>query len=308
MGANIRIIFLTGMLVCKALCLPAQDYLDLASFSYTTALNRSFEDLPNDKAIQEWNLTLDAPIVLSPKTALITGITAGSIRVGLYPSSAPITNLYTLSLRLGWNTVYSEKWSGTYLIVPKISSDFTSGFRNGKQIGFIGLLTNTKSARLKYMYGLYTNTEEFGFLIVPLAGIYFKSSNDLWTANLLLPARADINYRFNDNTSTGISFDGLGSSFSIQNTGFSDHYVTRSSLEFYGYGEFKVSPNLFLRAKFGYSYARNYRVYSQDDQVRLSLVGIFFGNKAASLNTDLEDGFQAKAQLIYRFDLSNRKN
>ncbi len=302
-----RIGVLLGFLMgCSFSPLMAQDYLDIASFSYTTALNRSYEDGMVDNDIVEWNLGLDVPIPLTPSKVLITGFMANSIDVGLYPSPQPRTTLYALSMRLGWNTVYSEKWSGTYVFVPKVASDFTSGFSRGKQLGFIGLLTNTKSARLKYTYGLYTNTEEFGMLLVPLLGIYYRSPNDRWEYNFLLPARADINYRISKNTSTGFRFDGLGSSFSIQNPGFPDHYVTRSSLEFYGYGEVKVSPNLFLRAKIGYAYARNYRVYSSEDKISLSLVGIFFGDKRNSLNSDLEDGFQAMAKLIYRFNLSKR--
>ncbi len=298
----ILLIFLTG----SRPTLFAQDFIDLASFSYTTALNRTFEDTAEDNAIQEWNLNLDFPIVLSPKKALITGINAGSIQVGLYPSPEPITNLYTVSLRLGWNTTYSEKWSGTYVFIPKVTSDFTSGFSRGQQLGFIGLLTNRKSASLKYTYGLYTNTEEFGMLLVPLIGFYHRSKNTQWEYNFLLPAMADLNYRISESTSAGFRFDGLGSSFSIQNTGFPDHYVTRSSLDFFLYGEFKVTSNLFLRTKIGYAYARNYRVYSQEDKISLSLVGIFFGDDRNSLNVDPEDGFQAKARLIYRFDLRKR--
>jgi hypothetical protein len=302
-----RVIFLANFLFAGGLSLAAQDFIDLATFSYTTALNRPNEDATVDNDIEEWNLSLNVPVPLNSKKVLITGITAGSIDVGLYPSTTPRTTLYVLRLLVGWNTVYSEKWSGTYAFIPKVASDFTSGFTNGKQLGFIGLLTNTKSARLKYMYGFYTNTEEFGMLLVPLVGFYYKSANKLWEANFLLPSRADLNYSFSDITSAGFRYDGLGSSFSIQSPSFPDHYVTRSSLEFYGYGEVKVSPNLFLRAKIGYSFARNYRVYSQDDKLSLSLFGIFFGDKRTSLNTDLEDGFQAKAQLIYRFDLSKKQ-
>jgi len=308
LGVVTRLILLSSFLLGSGLPVVAQDYLDLGTFSYTTALNRSFEDTTEDKAIQEWNLNLDAPIVLNPKTALITGITAGSIQVGLYPSTMPRTTLYALSLRLGWNTTYSEQWAGTYLLIPKVASDFSSGFSRGKQIGAIGILTNTKTSRLKYMYGLYANTEEFGLLVVPIFGVYYKSENSLFEANVLLPIKVDLNYELSTTTSVGLRFDGLGTSYDIQNLGFDDHYVTRASNELYVYGQVKITSSLLLRAKIGHAFFRNYKVYNSDDTIDLSLVGIFFGDNRTILNRDIGDGFQFKTELVYRFDLSKRTN
>ncbi len=302
-------IILTGIFLFGSIpLLMAQDYFDIASFSYTTALNRSFEDTAEDNAIQEWNLNLDVPLVLSPKNALITGISAGSINVGLYPSSMPSTNLYAISLRLGINTTYSGKWAGTYLIIPKVASDFTSGFSRGKQIGAIGLLTNTKTNKLKYTYGLFANSEEFGLLVVPIFGVYYKSENDLFEANVLLPVRVDLNYEMSETTSAGLRFDGLGTSYDIQNPGFNDHYVTRASNELYVYGQLKLTSSLLLRAKLGYAFFRNFKVYDSDETIDLSLVGIVFGDNRTILNRDIGDGFQFKTELVYRFDLSKSKN
>jgi hypothetical protein len=308
LGVPIRIFIITSFLFGIGLSLTAQDYIDLATFSYTTALNRSFEDLTEDKAIQEYNLSLDFPIVLDAKNALITGISAGSIRVGLYPSSMPSTNLYAFSLRLGWNTTYSEKWAGTYLLIPKVASDFSSGFSRGKQLGAIGILTNTKTSKLKYMYGLYANAEEFGLLVVPIFGVYYKSENDLFEANVLLPVKVDLNYQLSTTTSAGLRFDGLGTSYDIQTPGFTDHYVTRASNELYAYGQLKITSSLLLRAKIGHAFFRNYKVYDSDATIDLSLVGIFFGENRTILNRDIGDGFQFKTELVYRFDLSKKKN
>jgi hypothetical protein len=305
-GPTATIIFAGIFLFVSAPLLQAQDYIDIASFSYTTALNRSFEDTAEDTAIQEWNFNLDVPLVLSPKNALIAGISAGSIKVGLYPSSMPSTKLYALSLRLGINTTYSERWTGTYLIIPKVASDFTSGFSRGKQIGAIGLLTNTKTSKLKYTYGLYANSEEFGLLVVPIFGLYYKSENDLFEANVLLPIKVDLNYELSGTTSVGLRFDGLGTSYDIQNPGFNDHYVTRASNELYVYGQLKITSSLLLRAKLGHAFFRNYKVYNTEDTIDLSLVGIFFGDNRTVLNRDIGDGFQFKTELVYRFDLSKK--
>jgi len=298
----VRLIVLCSFLLGFAGILSSQEYIDLASFAYTSSFERTLEDTNIEAVIEEWNLNLDMPLLLNDDNALIFGLSANTIQVDLSPSPSPETNLYGMNLRLGWNTRFNESWSGTFLIMPKVASDFSSGFSKGKQIGAVALLTRTKSERLKYLYGLYGNTEEFGLLLVPLLGVYYMSENQAFEADVFLPVRVDLNYSLNETISAGLRFDGLGSSFSIQTEGFNDHYVTRASNELYLYGQLKVTPSLLLRGKFGYSFFRNYKVYSNDDKIDLSLVGIFFGNDREILNRDVNDSFQFKLEMVYRFN------
>lgn len=283
--------------------LLAQDYIDLASFSYTSSFERTLEDTNIEAAIQEWNINLDLPLVLNNENALIFGLSANTINVDLIPTPNPETNLYATTLRLGWNTTFNERWSGTFLLMPKVASDFSSGFRRGKQIGAVVLFTQTRTDRLKYLYGIYGNTEEFGLLLVPILGVYYKSADNLFEADVFLPVRVDLNYSLSNTVSAGLRFDGLGSSFSLQKEGFNDHYVTRASNELYLYGQYKITPSLLLRGKFGYSFFRNFKVYDNEDKIDLSLVGIFFGNDREILNQDLNDSFQFKLEMVYRFNL-----
>ncbi|NNK12365.1 MAG: hypothetical protein HKP08_13550 [Flavobacteriaceae bacterium] len=298
-----RIVVLFSVFLSGTLMVTGQDHIDLASFSYTSSFERTLEDTNIEAAVQEWNLNLDLPLVLDNNNALIFGLSSTSINVDLSPSPSPATNLYGINLRLGWNTTFNERWSGTFVLIPKVASDFSSGFRKGNQIGAVALLTKTKTNRLKYIYGLYGNTEEFGLLLVPIVGMYYKSASDLFEADIFLPVRVDLNYSLNRTLSTGLRFDGLGSSFSIQKEGFNDHYVTRASNELYLYGQLKITPSLLLRGKFGYSFFRNFKVYNNEDKIDLSLVGIFFGNNREILNQDLNDSFQFKFEMVYRFNL-----
>lgn len=288
----------------SSICLlVAQDHIDLASISYTSSFERTLEDTNIEAAIQEWNFNLDLPLVINNENALIFGLSANTINVDLSPSPNPETDLYSTTLRLGWNTTFNERWSGTFLVMPKVASDFSSGFRRGKQIGAVVLFTRTKTERLKYLYGIYGNTEEFGLLLVPILGVYYKSADNLFEADVFLPVRLDLNYSLNETLSAGLRFDGLGSSFSLQKDGFNDHYVTRASNELYLYGQLKLTPSLLLRGKFGYSFFRNFKVYDNEDKIDLSLVGIFFGNDREILNRDLNDSFQFKLEMVYRFNL-----
>lgn len=304
----IRVVLICCSLLGFISSVSAQEYLDLASVSYTTSFNSNVLDEDRDTSIQEWNLSFDLPLVLNEKTALLFGLGTNKIGVELIPSPEPDTDLYSISLRLGVNHVFSERWSATFLLIPKVASDFTSGFRKGNQIGAVALLTRKRDVRLKYSYGLYANKEEFGLLLVPILGVYYKSPNNRFEADVFAPARIDLNYRLGERTSTGLRFDGLGTSFSIQNPGYSDHYVTRVSNDLYAYGQYELTPNILLRAKLGYAFFRNFKVYENDDKIGLSLAGIFFGDNREILNQDIRDSFQFKLEMVYRFNLKQESN
>lgn len=286
--------------------LHAQDYIDIASVSYMTTPSTTFEDDSPGNSIKDWNIDLDFPIVLNNKTALLTGFTANQVQVYLDPASNNSTNLTAISLRLGINHTYSEKWNATYMVIPKIASDFSNGFAKGYQWAFLALLSRTKSKRVKYTYGLYTNTEEYGLMIVPILGGYFRSVNNLWEARVLLPIKVDVNYTLNESLRTGLVFDGLGTSYSIQNEEYPDHYVNRATNELYAYLQHKITPSLYLRAKAGYSFLRSYKVYERDDTIAFSTASIYFGDNRTVLNTDVTDGFQFKAEIVYRFNLPSQ--
>ncbi len=299
---------LTGFIFWPAPDLSAQEYLDLASLSYTTSFNSNVLDEDRDTSIKEWNLNVDIPWVLDEDTALLLGMGTNKIDVELIPSPEPATELYSIALRMGINKVFSERWSGTFLLIPKVASDFTNGFRKGNQIGAVVLLTRKRDNRLKYSYGIYGNKEEFGLLLVPILGVYYKSPNDRFEADIFAPARVDLNLRLGEQTSAGLRFDGLGTSFSIQKPGYRDHYVTRVSNDLYTYTQYNLTPNILLRAKLGYSFFRNYKVYDNDEKIDLSLAGIFFGNDREILNQDIRDSFQFKLEMVYRFNFASNTN
>lgn len=295
------------VVVFGCLHLQAQDYIDIASVSYMTTPSTTYEDGSAGDALTEWNIDLDFPIVLNKKTALLTGFSANQLQIRLDPSATEQTSLRAISMRLGWHTTYSDKWDATYMIIPKIASDFTNGFSTGYQWAALALLSKTRSARVKYTYGLYANTEEYGLMIVPIVGGYFRSANNLWEARVLLPIKVDVNYELSASLRTGLVFDGLGTSYSIQNAVYPDHYVNRATNELYAYLQHKVAPSVYLRAKLGYSFLRSYKVYDTDDTISFSTASIYFGDNRTVLNTDVTDGFQFKAELVYRFNLPSQQ-
>jgi hypothetical protein len=302
-----RSFLLLGLYLGSFSSASAQEYFDLASFSYTTSFNSNVLDEDRDTSIQEWSLNVDLPWVLDDETILLFGLGSNKIDVELIPSPEPATDLYSISLRLGVNKVFSETWSGTFVLIPKMASDLTNGFRKGNQIGALALLTRKKTTRFKNFYGIFGNKEEFGLLLVPILGVYYKSQNDRFEADVFLPVRVDLNLGLGERTSAGLRFDGLGTSFSIQNPGYQDHYVTRISNDLYTYGQYAITPSILLRAKLGYSFFRNFKVYEKEEKIGLSLGGIFFGDNREIQNQDIRDSFQFKLEMVYRFNFASDK-
>ncbi len=286
--------------------LASQTYIDLAKLSYAVTPNNNFDNGQDGNPINEWNLQIDLPVVLDKKSVLITGFTGNSLNVGLDPSLSDGSQLYTLGIRLGMNQVYSDTWSATYLLLPKFSSDFSNGFRDGFQLGVATLFSKTYSKRLKFTFGVFTNTEEYGQLVVPLFGGYYLSPDNRFEATLLLPSVAEINYAVGTKIRLGMNFDGLGATYVLQDSNFSHAYVTKSSNEIFSYIRFPLTRSVLLNIKAGYSVFRSYKVYDRDDKVDLSLATIYIGDNRTVLNTGFKDNFIFKFDLIYRFHLEKK--
>ncbi len=284
----------------------AQDYLDLARFSYAITPKNDYKNGEGGYGIDEWNLQLDAPIVLNDKSAFIAGFTGIGTSLGLAPEIEGRTKLYSLAMRLGLNQKYSETWSGTYVFIPKVSSDLSAGLREGLQLGFAALINKTRSVRLKYTFGIYANTEEYGLLVVPLVGGYYLSPNDRFEATLLLPSVADFNYQVSQKLRLGVNFDGLGSTFTIHSQAFGPSYVTKGSNELFLYARLPISKSIYLNLKAGYALFRSYRIFDRDDKVDLSIASIYLGDNRTQLNTEFRENFIFKFDLVYRYHLNKK--
>ena len=83
-----------------------------------------------------------------------------------------------------------------------------------------------------------------------------------------------------------------------------ENYLVKASNELFGYLHFNVTENVILKTKVGYSIGRNYRVFDESDRVTFGLSAFRFGGDPKQLNADFQDGLIFRAELIYRFRLS----
>jgi hypothetical protein len=206
---------------------------------------------------------------------------------------------------LGINIKYSEKLSATYLLLPKLSSDFKSIGSKDFQIGAVAIFKYKKTENLNFQGGLYYNSELFGPFFVPILGVYYLSPNKKFEANIKIPISADINYTFVPRVRAGGSFSAFVRTFHLNEPyqGNPDNYLTKATNEVYGYLQFDLPKGIILQTKVGYSIARNYRIYDIEDRVTWGFSAFKFGDDRKQLNTDFSDGMILKAKLIYRFHL-----
>lgn len=278
----------------------AQNYVDIARISYASTPVNDFEGAPGGSHIGDWALQLNIPVPLNDKLVLLPGFSGQGTRLRLKPGAADPTTLYSLAIELGLNHRMSGQWAATYMIIPKVASDLNESLGRGFQLALLSLFTKTRSESLGFSFGLYANTEAYGLQLVPLAGLYYLAPSRRFEVNLLLPVRAELQYALNTTTSLGMNFDGLGTSYALNNSGFSDAYVNKTSNELFAYLQYRLGPSLLLRMKTGYAFFRAYKVYDEDDKISLSLASLYFGDRRNVLNPGIQDGVIFKLEAVYR--------
>ena len=279
----------------------AQNYVDLAKFSYGHTFDNRFEgtEFSTNVLILEADLTV--PIPINEKYVFVSGVSFTKNRLQLLPD-APYNSLYGTTLKIGMLTQYSEKWSSTLVLLPKLSSDYEQISTKDFYLGGFALFKYQKNENLTYRFGAYGSREAFGFFTTPIFGFYYNSPNTKFEMDISMPISADINYDFKSLT-LGVDYYGIGRSFNITEELAPKVYVDLGSLEFSGYVQFNTfEKNVLLRLKAGYS-SNNFEVYRQGDNIDLGLSAFTFGDDRKQLNPQINDGMFLRFEAIYRFRL-----
>lgn len=279
----------------------SQNYFNLGQLSYTNTPQNKFDSGRGQTQVEELALQFEIPIVINERTTLLAGFFTNQTAVKLDPHN-PETKLKVLGLGLGVHKTFNPTWSATFMGFPKIASDVITLSGNNTQFAFLTLISQTKQANLKYRYGIYANTEKYGLIIVPILGLYYLSPNSRLDANLNLPILADINYLLRKNLWLGIKFDGLGTTYYLNNQAYSPSgaYVSKISNEISTYLRFALTKSLYFNTKIGYALGRSYDVYQANDKVDLNLIAFYFGDNRTRLNERFKDGAIFKVELLYR--------
>jgi len=290
------------LLGCFLQTVMAQDYIDIASIYYAYSPAIDFENEKGQTNLSELALQLNFPLELNDQTILFTGLTANHDRLQLDANLENPTSLNSIGFQIGLHRKYSKKWAASYILLPKIASGPGALTVNDLQIGVASLFSFIKNKNLTYKFGLYANTEKFGPMLVPLAGLYYLSENRKFEITMLLPSMLDLNYALFNKTHAGIGFVSPTSSYYLNKPLYSDQneYVVKVSNELSAHIKYQLGKSIFFKTEVGYPVSRHYKVFNADDKVDFALGNLYFGDKRVQLNHNVDKGLIFKIKLVYR--------
>ena len=282
----------------------AQDYVDIVKFSNNNANLGNLDD-DYETNTNNFNFELYYPKVINKNLVFLTGITAENTALNL-GKNFDRGNLTMTRLNLGIKYQYNEKWSGTYVLLPKLASDFKNIGSQDFQFGALAILDYQYSEGYKWKFGLYSSTENFGTTITPIIGLWHRSKNEKFFINATLPIRMDMNYSLSKKFSIGTDLLTSIKSYNLADTG-SNFYVQEESIRFAAYVAYGLLDNsLIVRGKIGYD-TTDYGMYNSNDTVGVQVLTVQLGgDDRVRLNSEFDAGIFMGADLIYRFDLSKK--
>ncbi|GAK94580.1 hypothetical protein JCM19298_153 [Nonlabens ulvanivorans] len=277
----------------------AQNYLDIARLNVS---NTTLEDLEqtHETNITNVNLEFLLPTPINDKTILITGLTAENSSLVL-SNGLSRENLIMTRINLGAKIYHSKKWTGTYLLLPKIASNLNEVASQDFQIGAIALLEYRHKNRFRTKYGLYSSSEEFGTIITPLLGVYYRTPNNKFYIDAAFPIRMEANYNVTKKFSLGAD---LRTSVKSYNLGLTDRYVQEESIRGGLYASYSLMDDkLILRAKAGLD-TTDYGLYNSGDRIGAQILTIQVnGDDRARLNNEFDSSVYFGFDAIYRLNL-----
>lgn len=299
--------------------LIAQNYIDLFKVGYAQNFNNEFEDSNSATDIYSLDIDLTVPFVIDENNAIVTGVLFSRNNLDLFPQQQfypfgpdPLAafssnvSLYNTILKVGLAKTFNEKWSGTFIVLPKLASDYQDITSEDLYIGGFALLSFQQNENLKYKFGGYLMGQAFGVFTTPVFGFYYRSPDEKLEMDVLLPVSVDVNYSIGKQTKLGLNYYAIGRSFDIHLENITPSYVDYVALEFTSYIEYGLLDNsVLLRTKVGYA-SNSAAVYENDDKVDFRVSAFDFGGDRNQLNPELSGSFFAKFEAVYRFDLSDQ--
>lgn len=286
-----------------AKAVPAQSYVDLVKINYATVINAGYEGSDAETNVRLFDISLTYPIKLNEQTAIVTGLDYSNQMVDLFPTGMEETTLSSLTFKAGVSIKHSDRWSGTYLLLPKIASEDLETGSEALFLGGLVLMKYQKTAGMQYRFGAYATSEGFGTLLTPILGLYYQSENKHWEATLNLPINGDINYTVNEASRLGFNFQAPVRSYTLDAGGNAANYVQANLIEVGPYLEHSFAKeSIRLRFQVGYS-SVSYEVFDANDTLPFRLAAFEFGDDRNRLNPDMNGNLFLRVGAIYRFQL-----
>ena len=251
-------------------------------------------------------INLKIPIVLSNKSVWYSSVTYISSHVesdailGISISN-PI-DVNGLIMQTGIVQTLNEKQKLQILFAPRFMSDFENTTKDNWQFGGVVLFENRYRENLMLRFGALFNSEQFGPSLTPLIHIDWEVSPK-WSISGMLPVYAKVNYKVNQNLTTGFSHFALITSYRLGSLAYENDYIERSSIDLTLFARQRIFNNIFIEGRFGYAVGRKYAQYAQDQKVDFRLMIINFGDDRIAKNEMMKGGRIANVRLVYNLPL-----
>lgn len=280
----------------------AQDYVDIFKLSVNNATLGNIDN-NYETGVNNLNMEVYYPKKLSEKAVLLTGFTVENTRLNLSPN-ADRSSLTMTRFNLGMKYQHSGKWSGTYVFLPKIASDFENIGSNDFQFGGLAVLDYQYSETSKVKFGVYASTENHGSTITPLIGIWHRSKDNKFYINATLPIRMDANYALSKKFSVGSDLLTSIKSYNLSQVN-SDNYVQEESIRFALYAALGLMDNsIIVRGKVGFD-TTDYGLFNSNQKVGAQVLTFPLNtDKRTRLNSEFDSSLYVGFDAIYRFDLT----
>lgn len=274
--------------------------MDILKINYGETFQNKFEGYSHHTRVKSFEAEFTLPIPITESQAIISGIDHSRDQLQLYPQ-ADFSRLYNTTLKLGLASEWSEQWSSSIVLLPKLASDYRNISDRDFFIGIYATFAYKKQENMKWRFGMYASTEAYGVFTTPIFGWQYLSTNERFYMNMSLPISGILTYQFGKITG-GIDYFGISRSFNVHQ----DHqvlYADLSSLRFSGFLQIgALKESILLRAKLGYSTNR-YKMFEEGEKIGLGLSAFNFGDHRQQLNPDILGSMFFKIEAIYRFQL-----
>lgn len=285
----------------------SQNSIDLANLYYRMSPNNSVSDDSCSRTLSTVGVDVKLPLKINDNNVILIGLDyqQNSIQSS-QKSNLQDLNFSSSMLQVGLEHKWNAKSKMLFISMTRLNTDFKSVNTNHFQQGGLALGTTAHSANFDWKYGMYYNAEFFGPMFVPLFGFNWKM-NDKWRLKLIVPLNFELSYQPSQRLITGLRFDGVNASFRTnQNSLLKDAYIDKADNNIWSFAEMEIGKNCWLHVKAGYSILRQYRIYSDNEEMNWKLGPVNFGDNRPIETRTFENGWSFEARFIYRLQLKEK--
>lgn len=299
--------FIVFLIIILTQEIEAQSSLDIVTISgrYGFSQQAGEPTLAKNSEIGSL-LNLKLPIVLSKKSIWYSSLTYVYSYVqsdgDLEPDVVNPIEVNGFIIQSGLVQSLNEKQKIQLLFAPRYMTDFKNTNKDNWQFGGLALFENTYSDKLVMRFGFLFNQEMFGPSLTPLVFIDWQISSR-WSVVGLAPIYVKVNYKVNENLTTGFSHFALLTTYRLGDPNYIDDYIERGSIDLTFFARQRMFNNLYAEARLGFAVDRYYEQYTKDQKLDLNVTLISFGDNRIPKNKIMKTGPIANLRLVYNLPL-----